>query len=252
VQTLGYLTLLLWELGYPEQALKRSQETIARAHELGYVQALVGAYSLAGVFSVMRQNIRMAHEYGELVVHLTAEHGIVSWGALGHCIYGWALAMQGQGKEGIAQMRRGIAECKAIEAWIMHPFCATHLAQVYGQAGQTEEGIALLNEALTVARRNEERWFDTEISRLKGDLLLAQGQAVADVEHTYEQAIELARQRDAKSRELRATTSLCRLWQKQGKREAGRKLLAEIYGWFTEGFDTPDLQEAKALLEELR
>jgi DNA-binding SARP family transcriptional activator/predicted ATPase len=252
VQTLGYLAFLMWELGYPEQALRRSQETVALARKLGLIQTLLVAYCLVGVFSMTCRDIQMAHEYGEILIHLAAEpeHRIAYWEAAGHCVYGWALAMQGQGKAGIAQMQQGIAESRAIEAWLTHPCFATHLAQVYGRTGQVEEGIALLDEALAVARRNGEQWIDAEIFRLKGDLLLAQGEAVADVEHAYWQAIELARQRDARSWELRATTSLCRLWQKQGKREEGRKLLGEVYNWFTEGFDTPDLQEAKALLEE--
>jgi DNA-binding SARP family transcriptional activator len=253
VQTLGYLAFVMWELGYPEQALRRSQETIALARKLGFIQTLSVAYCLVGVCSMVRRDIQMAHEYGEILIHLTlaAEHRIAYWEAAGHCIYGWALAMQGQDKAGIPKMRQGVAEGRAIEAWLTHPCFVTHLAQVYGQTGQVEEGIALLNEALAVASRNGEQWIDTEIFRLRGDLLLAQGAAVADVEHTYWQTIELARQRGARSRELRATTSLCRLWQKQGKRDEGRKLLAEIYNWFTEGFDTPDLQEARTLLEAL-
>jgi DNA-binding SARP family transcriptional activator len=251
VLTLGYLSLLMWELGYPEQALRRSQETIALARKLGLIQTLLVAYCEAGICAMMRQDIQLAHEYGEVLVHLTAKHRNAFGEVAGHCIYGWALAMQGQGKAGIAQMRQGVAESKAIEGWLLHPYFATHLAQVYGQTGQVKEGIALLDEALAVARRNGEQWIDTEIFRLRGDLLLARGEAAADVEHAYGQAIELARQRGARSRELRATTSLCRLWQKQGKREEGQKLLVDIYNWFTEGFDTPDLQEAKVLLESL-
>jgi DNA-binding SARP family transcriptional activator/predicted ATPase len=251
VLTLGYLTLLTWELGYPGQALKRSREAIALAHKLGHTQALLGAYGVTGAFFMMCRDIQMAQKSGEVLVHLAAEHRIAYWEAAGHCFYGWALAMQGQNETGIAQMQHGVAQHKAIEGWIMYPYFATHLAQVYGQTGQVEEGVALLDEALAVAHRNGERWIDSEILRLRGGLLLAQGGAVADVEHNYWQAIELARQRGARSRELRATTSLCRLWQKQGKREEGRKLLAEIYDWFTEGFDTSDLQEAKALLEVL-
>ncbi|MBN2005579.1 MAG: AAA family ATPase [Anaerolineae bacterium] len=251
VLTLGYLTLLMWELGYPEQALKRSREAIGLAHKVGRFQDLLGAYCLTGVFFMVCRDIQMAHEYGENLVHLAAEHRVAYWEAAGHCVYGWTLAMQGQDKAGIAQMRQGVAEGRAIEAWLTHPCFATHLAQVYGRIGQVEEGIALLDEALTMAHRNGERWMDTEIHRLKGDLLLAQGASVADIEHNYRQAIELARQRGARSRQLRATTSLCRLWQQPGKREEARRLLAEIYNWFTEGFDTPDLQEARVLLEGL-
>jgi predicted ATPase len=125
------------------------------------------------------------------------------------------------------------------------------LAEAYGSTGQAEEGLNVLAEALAFVRSSNERYYEAEIYRLKGELLLMQGGDETEAEASFHKAIEVARRQSAKSWELRATVSLCRLWQKQGRRDEARQMLAEIYGWFTEGFDTPDLKEAQALLEEL-
>ena len=125
------------------------------------------------------------------------------------------------------------------------------LAEAYGKAGQVEEGLAALAETLAVVNRTGERFYEAEAHRLQGELLRMQGADLGEVEACFRQAIQVARQQQAKSWELRAVMSLCRLWQEQGKREEARQMLAEIYGWFTEGFDTPDLREARVLLEEL-
>lgn len=125
------------------------------------------------------------------------------------------------------------------------------LAEAYVKAGQIEEGLAALKEVLDFVEKTEERCYEAEMRRFKGGLLLMKGESEAKVEDCFHQAIEIARRQQAKSWELRATMSLARLWQKQGKKKEARKRLAEIYDWFTEGFDTPDLKDAKALLEEL-
>jgi predicted ATPase len=128
-----------------------------------------------------------------------------------------------------------------------------HLAYGYSRAGQPEEGLRVLSGALRTVNRTDERYYEAEVHRLRGDLLLAQGgvEAETEAEASFHKAIEVARRQQAKSLELRAAMSLGRLWQQQGKRQEAHELLAGIYGWFTEGFDTADLQEAKVLLEEL-
>jgi predicted ATPase len=169
------------------------------------------------------------------------------------------LAMQGRLDEGIAEMRQGLAAYQATGAEALQLHWLITLAEVYGKAGRVEEGLAVLTDAQDLAdRHGSERWLDEELYRLKGELRWQnaknKGQEVkreAEVEACFQQAIEIARQQSAKSWELRAAMSLSRLWQKQGKKAKALSLLQEIYDWFEEGFDTADLKEAKALLEEL-
>jgi predicted ATPase len=166
------------------------------------------------------------------------------------CTRGWALAAQGQHAEGIAQMHQGFDVLQAQRAGPTEAEYRARLAEAYGRINQAEEGLRLLTDALPVV--DKDRWFEAELHRIKGEALLRQ--AVPDAcqaEACFQQALDVARHQQAKSWELRATLSLSRLWQQQGKRDNARQLLAPIYGWFTEGFDTPDLKEAKALLEAL-
>jgi predicted ATPase len=151
----------------------------------------------------------------------------------------------------MAEMRQGIADYYATGAELAQPQHLSMLVEACGKARQIEEGLALLAEALAATHRNGERWCEAKLHQLWGELLRMQDADPVEVEQHYRQAIEVACQQQARSWELRAAMSLSQLWQKQGKREEARKLLTEIYGWFTQGFDTPDLKEAKALLEEL-
>ena len=201
---------------------------------------------------------------------LSTEQGFAFWAAQGTILRGWALAEQGQREEGIAQMRQGLDAYQATGAEIIRPYFLALLAEAYGKVEQAEEGLSVLAEALDVVHNNGEREYEAELYRLKGTLTLKQSgvrspesevpstqpptpspQAEAEAEACFHKAIEIARRQSAKSLELRAVMSLGRLWQQQGKKEDARELLAEIYGWFTEGFDTKDLQETKTLLAEL-
>jgi predicted ATPase len=171
---------------------------------------------------------------------------------------GWALAVQGQGGEGLAQVREGIAAYRATGAALFVPFCCTLLADVCAYLGHTEDGLQALAEAHTLVEQQEERWWEAEIARLRGKLLLQQTVGVGykptpteAAEACFHQALDVARRQQAKSLELRAAMSLAWLWQQQGKRADAHALLAPVYGWFTEGFDTSDLQEAKTPLQEL-
>ena len=155
-------------------------------------------------------------------------------------------------EEGIAQMRQGLAAWRATGAQVLRPYGLALLAEASAQVGQIEKGLTLLAEAMTVANDTGERRWDAELHRLKGELLLAHTrESDLEAESCFGQALDIARRQEAKSWELRAAMSLSRLWQRQGKSVAARQLLTPIYGWFTEGFDTADLQEAKALLDEL-
>ena len=182
---------------------------------------------------------------------LASEKGFPQFVALGMIMRGWALAVQGQGEEGITQLHQRLAAFRAAGAEISRSRDLALLAEAYGEMGQTEEGLTVLAEALAVADKTGERYWEAEMHRLKGELLLRQASPFEEVEAYFRQAIEIARDQQAKSLELRAATSLSRLWQRQGKRTEAHGLLAPIYGWFTEGFDTTDLQEGKALLDAL-
>jgi predicted ATPase len=195
-----------------------------------------------------------AQERAEAGIVLAHEQGFAVWIAWGMLLRGCALAEQGQSTEGIGQMHQGIAAWQATGAEVFRPYSLGLLAEAYGKAGQAEEGLPLLAEALAAANNTGERYYEAELYRLKGAMLLTQADKEPrwlEAEESFRQALAVARHQQAKSLELRATMSLSRLWQRLGKRAEARQLLAEIYGWFTEGFDTADLQEAKALLAEL-
>ena len=251
VMSLSVMSWTLWALGYPEQALKRSREALALAQELSHPLSLALAQVYVGTLHAFCRDWQTAQELAEACVRLSTEQGFPYWITGGLACGGWALAEQEQTEKGIAQIRQSIAGLQAMGTELLVPFVRAVLAEVYGKAGQAEEGLAALAEALTIVDRTEERWYEAEVHRLQGELLRMQGADPAEVEACFRQAIEVARQQQAKSWELRAVMSLCRLWQEQGKREEARQRLAEIYGWFTEGFDTPDLKEARVLLEEL-
>jgi predicted ATPase len=251
VGSLIFESLALWSLGYSEQALERSQEVLTLAQELSHPFIIALAQGMTSVLCVCMRDRPMAQELAEACIDLSTEQGFPYWLASGIFCRGWALAEGGQVEEGAAQMRQSIAADQARETEVGHTCRLAFLAETYGKMGQVKQGLALLAEALAMVHRNGERLFEAEIHRLKGELLQMQGESEAEVEACFRQAIAVTRQQSARSLELRATMSLCRLWQKQGKVNEARQMLGEIYGWFTEGFDTPDLQEARTLLEAL-
>jgi predicted ATPase len=189
---------------------------------------------------------------------LSTEQGFpfcVAWGII---LRGWALAMQRQGEEGIAQIRQGLAAYQATEGELFRPYFLALLAEAYGKVGQAGEGLTTLAEALAQVEKTGEHYYEAELYRLKGELTLNQSSVPGlesrvqqEAEACFLKALEIARKQRAKSLELRAVMSLGRLWQQQDKRQEAHQMLSEIYYWFTEGFDTKDLQEAKALLESL-
>jgi predicted ATPase len=242
----------LWLLGYPAQALARLHEALALAHELSHPYSLAVARCFAAFVSQFRRDVPAVHEQAEAAVALATEQGFPLWAARGRSLRGWALAMQGQGEEGLAQVCQGIAAYRAIGAAVFVPYLCTVLAEVADHLGHPEDGVQALAEAHLLVEQQEERWWAAEVARLRGVLLLRQtGTPPAEAETWLQRALEVARRQEAKSLELRAAMSLSRLWQQQGKGAEAYDLLTPIYGWFTEGFETADLQEAKALLETL-
>jgi len=242
----------LWRLGYPDQGLVRSQEAVTLAQQSTHPFSLGFALCWAAEFHQLRLEMQAAQERAEAAIILAEEQGLPFWMAIGSILRGWALAHQGQAQEGIAQIEQGLIAFRATGAEIQRPHFLALLAEAHGTMGQPEAGLTALAEALTVVDKTGERWYEAEIHRLKGALLLQQNaNNQAEAENCFHQAIVVAQNQQAKSWELRAATSLARLWQQQGKRQEAYDLLAPVYHWFTEGFDTADLQDAKALLDAL-
>jgi class 3 adenylate cyclase/predicted ATPase len=257
----GNLAMSLWMLGAPEQALGHIHALHALAQELSYPPSL--AYALVYITRVTqwRRNVPATLRWSEVLMACCTEYGFaqhLSWAEL---LHGWALLAQGQREQGLAQMRQGLTAHDATQAAQWRPYFLALLAEGYGQTGAPDEGLRLLAEALVAVQHTDEHMWEAELHRLQGELLLqAQHQqpALADdlsrraaVEASLRQALTVARRQQAKSLELRATMSLARFWQQQGKRAEAQALLAPVYGWFTEGFDTADLQEARTLLGAL-
>jgi predicted ATPase len=257
VACLAYMALVLWFLGYPDQALKRIHEALTLAQKLSHPFTLAFALNAAAWLHQLRREGRTAQERAEVETSLSREQGFAFFLGFGTIFHGWALIEQGQREEGIAQIGQGLAACRGAGGESGRPHFLALLAEGHAKAGQAEEGLTVLAEGLAPGEKNEDRYYRAELYRLKGVLTLQQAGTVggahptAEAEAYFHQALDIARKQQAKSLELRAVMSLSRLWQRQGKKNEARQMLAEIYGWFTEGFDIKDLQEAKALLEEL-
>ncbi len=268
VTALSYLANLLWLLGYPEQAQKRGCEALTLAQEFDVPWNTAVVWFVNIVLHQFLHKAQAAQQQAEALITLSNEQGLAT--LRGATIpRGWALAEQGQVEEGITQIRQGLATEQARGVGLFRSYYLALLAEAYGKAWQAEEGLATLAEALTVVDTSGERFYEPELYRLKGELTLQKFQVSgskfqvekglassvqspeSEAEECFLKAIEIAQKQQAKSLELRAATSLARLWHQQGKKDEARQMLAEIYNWFTEGFDTKDLQEAKALLDEL-
>jgi predicted ATPase len=295
---LCYVALVLWLLGYSEQALKRSQEAITLAQELTHSYSLAFALDQVAWLHQFRWEDQITQERAEALITLSTEQGFAQASAEGTIYRGWALAAQGKGEEGTTQMQQGLAALRATGTALGRPYWLALLAEVYGKVGKAEEGRSVLAEALAAVEKSDERWYEAELYRLRGELTLQEANQKAkgkrqkkfsvvssqlsvpspqpltpstqvevdqEAEKCFLKAIEIAQRQQAKSLELRATVSLARLWQQQATQSESRntnhasrakldeahRMLSDIYTWFTEGFDTKDLQEAKALLDSL-
>jgi predicted ATPase len=227
-------------------------EALALAQELSHPYSLAYARCHVAIVSQLRRDVLAVYEQAEAAITPSTEQGFPLWVALGTIFHGWALAMQGQGEVGLAQIRQGISAWRALGAALFIPCFCTVLADVCDHLGHTADGLQALAEAYTMVEQQEERWWEAEVHRLRGVLLLRQSMLQqVEAEAWLQRALDVARRQEAKVLELRAAMSLSRLWLRQGKRTEARALLAPVYGWFTEGFDTADLQEAKALLDDL-
>jgi class 3 adenylate cyclase/DNA-binding winged helix-turn-helix (wHTH) protein/predicted ATPase len=273
-----WLAWTLWMLGYPDRALAQSYETLHLAHGLSHPYTLAFALFFAAVLHMCCREAPCAHERLDPAMTLSREQGFVRWLAGCMMVRGWALAEQGALEEGIGQLEQGLAAWRALGGELALPTYLGMLAEAYGKVGRAHEGLRVLAEAHALVRKNTEYRFEAELFRIKGVLLLQASESASgrttppetamiaeipgdeatatlslqsEAETCFRQALDVARHQQAKSLELRAGMSLARLWQAQGRHAEAHQMLAEIYGWFTEGFEVPDLREAKELLATL-
>jgi predicted ATPase len=242
----------LWLLGQPEQTLAQMHEAYTLAQVLAHPYSLTYAQQQMMRLHQWQRDALAVRTWAEALMALSAEHGFGQYGSQGMLLYGWALMAQGEEETGLDQMRQSLTAYESTGAAIWRPYYLTLLAEGYGRVGATEEALQVLAEALSGVQKTGERVWEAELHRLTGALLLQQtAPDERRAETCFHQALTIAHRQQAKSLELRAATSLARLWQQQGKGAKAYPLLAELYGWFTEGFETVDLREAKALLDEL-
>lgn len=278
----SYLGAALWMLGYPDQGLRAAQQALTMAKQLEHPPSVgFAAFFLGAVRGYCREG-RAVHEAAQLILAVAREQGLRVWHAHGAYARGEALVLQGQYAEGSESIRQAIAECTSMGVELGRAWRTARLAEAQGKMGQVEEGLATVAAALAWVSASGERYYEAELWRLKGELTLQQLQVSGfkfqaekgqkskvksrkskslnpqpptpspkEAEACFHKALAVARQQEARSLELRAGMSLARLWQQQGKRKEAHAVLAEVYGWFSEGFETADLQEAKALLEVL-
>ncbi len=241
---------LLWLLGFPDQARRKAEESVALARALSSLLSLAFCENFA---AQLYQNVRTPEktkEHAQACIAICDEHAIQLERAWVEVWYGWAVAELGEIEIGLSHMRSALDTQLSIGAQVARPHSLAILVEALWHAGRTEEALQAVEEGLAVSNRNGERYYDAELWRLKGELLKMPNET-AEAECCFLKAIEIARQQAAKSLELRASTSLARLWQKHGKRNEARQMLSDTYAWFTEGFDTADLREAASLLGEL-
>jgi predicted ATPase len=251
--------LVLWLLGYGEQARRWSDRALVLAREAAHAYTLAAALTASSWLHHFCHEQAVAQERAEEDIAIATKQGVALLLAWATILRGWALAQQGQGDAGIAQIHQGLAVAQATGGESFRTYHLTLLAEAYDAVGQPAVGLGALDEALVLVEKTGERFWEAEIYRLKGELLLevegaGRSDSMPDAESPeacFLGAIEIARRQAGKSLELRATASLARLWQQQGKQDQARRVLADIYGWFTEGFDTVDLQQAQVLLQEL-
>jgi len=250
VNSRSFLGIVLFCLGFPDQAFAQSTAAIVEARRLADPPSLALTLALGSVLaSLVGDNAALGKLAGQRVAVAT-EQGLPIWRAQGTIYRGWVKAKIGDLAEGISALRSGLTAFRATGAEAGIPHYNALLAEACELAGQIEEGLTLLDDALEFTERTGERWFAAELNRRKGQLMLRQGNARA-AEEMYRKALSIAEEQEAKLWELRASVSLARVRRDQGRHAEALNLLAPIYGWFTEGFDTPDLKEAKTLLDEL-
>jgi predicted ATPase len=252
VTILVFRSLALWLLGYPEAALRDADDGLRNAREMGQAATLMVALFFAALpYSLCGNRAALAAQAQQLVA-LAEDKGSLFWKAYGMVSRGFVLALTGRALDAIEMLISGMTAMRKTGTTLFLPFYLPHLARAHAELAQFEAAWRCIGEAMTTAETTKEKWCEAEIHRTAGEIALMSSEPdAAKAQAHFERAIAIARAQKAKSWELCAATSLARLCRDQGKRQQARDLLAPVYGWFTEGFDTADLKAAKALLDEL-
>ena len=247
-----YRSLAMWPLGYPEAALADADRAIKDAREIGQAASLMTALTLTSLTHIHCGNYAIANAQLDEAITLANEKGAVFWKAGAMLVQGCLLAQAGKASDAVRTITSGLTAWRATGATVWMPTYLSYLARAYAELGQFDDARRCIGEAMAAMQTTNENWYEAEVHRIAGEIALQSPEPdAAKAEAYFERALAVARQQQAKSWELRAAMSLARLWRDQGKVQQARELLAPVYGWFTEGFDTRDLKEAKALLEEL-
>jgi class 3 adenylate cyclase/predicted ATPase len=246
-----YSAKALWFLGFPDGAVQRMEDGVALGQRLAHANSLAFALSFAAMLYGLRREFALARQRAEAAIEIAGKHRLPQWLAEATITRGFALVALGQQNEGISQLHTGLAAWNATGAHLLDTHWLGLMAEAYAQTGQFDDALGVLDRAADTAAATGERHYQAELYRLRAAVLAAIGEPV-DAASWFRQAIDTARRQQAKSLELRAATGLARVWHAAGRRAEAHALLAPLYGWFSEGFDSPDLKEAKALLNELQ
>ncbi len=253
VAALSYRSWALWMLGYPEAALADAGRAVEEAREIGQAATLMYALFHALLIHIQCGNFSIAKAQSDELIALASEKGTLFWKALGMLQQGFVLAAQGKTADALRAITFGITEWRSTGSTVFLPSCLSYLASAYTELGQSETAWRCIDEAITAMETTQERWYEAEIYRVAGEIARRQQPApdLMKAAEYFEHGLAIARAQQAKSWELRLAMSFARLWQDQGKRQEGRNCLASVLNWFTEGFDTLDLRQAKVLLDVL-
>ena len=243
----------LWLLGYPAASRNDTERALKNARETGQATTLMFALYAAGFNHICCGNYAAANAQVDELIALADERGAPYWKAIGTAVRGWFFALTGKASDAVRAITSGITSLRSTGATLYEPWHLWYLAMAYAELGQLDDAWRCIDDAIEKVERSKEKWCEAEVHRIAGEIALKSPAPDAEKAEAYfDRALAVARQQQAKSWELRAAMSMARLWRDQGKRNEARDLLAPVYGWFTEGFDTLDLKEAKALLDNLR
>jgi predicted ATPase len=249
---LNFGALAVWALGYPEAALARTEQALREAREIGHAGGLMAMMFLTCLIELMGRNYTAAQAQSVELIALAEEKGSIFWKAAGMLARGWLLGSTGKTLDAVGIFTSAIPAWRSMGATIYLPACLTHLGKACAELGQFDEAWSYIDDAITTVKTTKQTWYEADVHRTAGKVaLMSPEHNAAKAEACFKRALEIAHAQQAKSFELRAAMSMARLWRSQGRRDEARELLAPVYGWFTEGFDTLDLKQARALLDEL-
>jgi predicted ATPase len=252
VAALSFRSAILWLLGFPDAALADTYCALGDAREIGQAATLMFSLVYAGWSNIHCGNHTAASAQLHELVTLAVEKGALFWKTLGRTVQGWLFALTGKAPDAVQMITLGMTALRSTGVVVWMPVYLACLARAYAELDQFDEAWRCIREAMATIETSKEKWCEAEVNRIAGEIaLMSPEHDIGKAEALFERSLSVARQQQAKSWELRTAMSLARLWRDQGKMQQARELLASVYGWFTEGFDTRDLKEAKVLLEEL-